>query len=170
MKIRILFILISFLTLNSCIFTSDDDAENQIEPGISMMYEPIIMNRTDFENSLQIQNSTAMQNAGKIYLKDHWILLGDHHLGFHIYDNSHPENPVNFKFLKIPGATDLAVKENVIYVNQATDLVAFLFNPQNNSITIYKRIKNAFPPILSPDGYYGDVTENEVVVGWELID
>lgn len=169
MKLKTLLVFSSCLFFMGCIWHGDDEGGG-VTPDFSSFYEPIIMNRADFENSLAIQNSTTMQNAGKIYLKDQWIILGDHHLGFHIYNNSNPENPVNFKFLKIPGATDLAVKENVIYVNQATDLVAFQFNPQSNTITVFKRIKNAFPPIPSPDGFYGEVNENEVVVGWELID
>ena len=98
------------------------------------------------------------------------MLLGDIHLGFHIYDNSNPESPTEIKFLSIPGATDLAVRENVIYVNQATDLVAFNFQPDSDQITLYKRIKNIFPPLLSPDGYSYYPSENEVVVGWRLKD
>ncbi|ATA91841.1 hypothetical protein CGC56_06455 [Capnocytophaga canimorsus] len=129
-------------------------------------YEPLIMERSDFEKSIQVQASIAMENAGKIYLKDHWLFLGDTHKGFHIYDNSNPENPVAVAFLSIPGATDLAIRNEVIYVNQATDLVAFSYDVNSGTITLHKRIKKAFPQMRSPDGFFHYIDDNKVIVDW----
>ena len=71
--------------------------------------------------------------------------------------------------LNAPGATDLAIRNNVAYLNQATDLVALTFNFSNNSVEVTKRVANAFPELISPDGWYAyDVPENSVVVGWKL--
>lgn len=156
----LLYLFTSFMIV-SCIFNDDDDTTP-----IPSAYKAVVMSRTDFENSIKILPATPMKNAGKIYLKDNWMLLGDTHLGFHIYDNSNSESPVEIGFLKIPGATDLAIRNNVIYVNQAVDLVAFSFDPQSGNVTVFKRIKNTFPPIASPEGQIQEVADNEVVVGW----
>ncbi|WGU68891.1 hypothetical protein QIU19_02915 [Capnocytophaga canimorsus] len=47
-------------------------------------------------------------------------------------------------FLSIPGATDLAIRDEVMYVNQATDLVAFSYDVNSGTITLHKRIKKGF--------------------------
>ncbi len=88
--------------------------------------------------------------------------------GFHIIDNSDPKNPKRIKFIRVLGATDLAIRDEVIYINQATDLIATKFD-QNNGIIVTKRIKGIFPELMSPDGFYADdIPENHVVVDWKL--
>jgi len=73
------------------------------------------------------------------------MFLGEENQGFHIYDNSSPTLPKKIGFLRIPGATDLAIKPNseVIYVNQAVDLVAFTIEKNTMKIiyTLKKTLK-----------------------------
>ena len=73
-------------------------------------------------------------------------------------------------FLRIPGATDLAIKPNseVIYVNQAVDLVAFTIEKNTMKITIHKRLRNVFPVLRSPDGFYLNekYSKDKIVVDW----
>lgn len=129
-------------------------------------YEPEIMKREVFEKSIEVETPHTMQNAGKIYLKDQLLFLGDTNKGFHIYDNSDPEKPVAVAFLRIPGATDLAIRDNVLYVNQATDLVALSYDIATKKVTIHKRIANTFPSLRSPEGSLGYPKEDEVIVDW----
>ena len=133
-------------------------------------YEPEIMSRPDFEKSIELIAPKPMTNAGKIYIKDKLMFLGDTNTGFHLYDNTDPKKPISIGFLKIPGATDLAIKggSDVIFVNQAVDLVAFSFDMGSKKITIHKRVKNTFPILLSPDGYYPaeEYIKENVVIDW----
>ncbi|MDO4879999.1 MAG: hypothetical protein Q3983_01850 [Capnocytophaga sp.] len=133
-------------------------------------YDPEIMSRTEFENSVSIIGSKPMEKAGKIYLVEDMLFLGDENKGFHIYDNSDPTAPKSIGFLRIPGASDLAVKENseVIYVNQAVDLIAFSIDKTSLQITMHKRLKDVFPVLRSPDGYYPaeNFTKDKIVVDW----
>ncbi|MDO4228823.1 MAG: hypothetical protein Q4C98_03350 [Capnocytophaga sp.] len=132
-------------------------------------YKPEFMERSDFEKSIALVNvsgNPSVENAGKIYLKDNYMFIGDTNKGFYIYDNTDPASPLLKAFLKIPGATDLAIRGDVMYVNQAVDLVAFSYDLSQNQITIYDRIRNTFPVLRSPDGYYPDYSETRIVVDW----
>ncbi len=161
MKVYLLFFLTSF-ALFSCPYERDYNYHYSD-------YEPEIMERSAFENSIAIVNASgtpSVKKAGKIYLKDNYMFIGDTHKGFYVYDNTDPTTPVLKAFLKIPGATDLAIRGEVVYVNQAVDLVAFTYDFTLQKITIHDRIRNTFPIMRSPDGYYPDYSENQVVVDW----
>ncbi|GET45474.1 hypothetical protein [Capnocytophaga felis] len=160
MKVYLLFALTS-LILYSCPHNRDDIYYSD--------YEPENMERSAFENSITLSKTSGnanVKNAGKIYLKDNYMFIGDTNKGFYIYNNNTPEKPTLIAFLKIPGATDLAIRGDIMYVNQAVDLVAFSFDLSQNKITIHDRIRNTFPVLRSPDGYYPISSEGKVVVDW----
>lgn len=134
-------------------------------------YEPVFLARTDFEKSVTVKNSLAIGTSGKIYIKDNLLFINELNKGFHVYDNSDPTNPKSIKFLEAPGSTDMAIRSNIIYINQATDLIAVEYSAQTNTASLTKRIPNTFPELRSPDGFdaYGyDIPENSVVVDWKL--
>lgn len=129
-------------------------------------YSATIMTRTDFENSIKMTAPQTMKKAGKIYLKDNYMFIGDANRGFHIYNNVNPENPILIAFIEIPGVTDIAIRDEVFYANQAVDLIAFKLNIENQQVQILKRIPNTFPELVSPDGYLQNVGEGKIVVDW----
>lgn len=160
---KLYFILpfLALMLLQSCWFYSGE-REYQ-EPYVSP-YAPSIMSREELENSIQLFTPRIMIKPGKIYVKDSYIFITDENQGFHIYDNSNPNNPQLTGFLSVPGATDMAIKNNTIYINQAVDLVAV--NLTNNDVVVQKRIRNTFPQKVSPDGWQHQVGENEIIVNW----
>ncbi|WP_047551620.1 hypothetical protein [Psychroserpens sp. Hel_I_66] len=154
-------------SLQSCWLT---DAEDDLPPLIQDYYEPVTMQRSDFMTTTSLQTSPEMiVNSGKIYVKDNFIFINERNKGFHIIDNTDPTNPQNIAFLNVLGSSDLTIKGNAIYVNNATDLLAISLNLQEGTMQITKRVPNAFPQISSPFGneYYG-VNEDEIVVDWIL--
>lgn len=170
--IKVIFLFFITMSLqNCCPFLSDCDSGDDdifIEPDFSL-YEPVLLHRENFENSVLLKDPIAIINSGKIYIKSNLLFINEVNKGFHIYNNVDPENPIPIKFLEAPGATDLAIRENVIYINQATDLIAILYDSQNNEITLKKRIPNIFPILWSPDGYYpNDLTDADIVIDWKL--
>ncbi len=160
-KFLFIYSLLALLMLQSCWYMGSDDDFH--EPYVSP-YEPIIISRDQIENSIKISEPRTMIKAGKIYVKDSYIFITDENKGFHIYDNSNPNNPQLIGFLVVPGATDMAIKNNSIFINQAVDLVAV--NLINNDVVVQKRIPNTFPQKLSPDGWQHQVGENEIIVDW----
>jgi hypothetical protein len=131
-------------------------------------YEPIIMSRTDFENAISISNSKEVLEAGKIYVIDDYLYLNDKNKGFHIINNETPEQPLKERFLEIPGATDVAIRNNTLYINQATDLIVLTLNINSGEVQVKKRLKDVFPQMMSPDGFLANVKADKVIVDWKL--
>lgn len=138
-----------------------------IEP--TSAYEPIFLERAEFETSIVLNTATAIDISGKIYVKDNLLFINELYKGFHVYDNSDPANPKAIKFLAAPGATDMAIRDNMIYINQATDLIAVSYRSDHTATTLTKRLPNTFPTIRSPDGFDAyNIPENSVVIDWKL--
>ncbi len=116
-------------------------------------YEPVFMLRSEMERSVRLEAPREIVNPGKIYLKDKFIFINDRYTGIHIIDNTNPLNPENIAFIHIDGCIDMAVKDNVLYADNAVDLVALALNPQLTGIQVTARIKNVFPEMQAPDGY-----------------
>lgn len=168
MKKSIILLLLATL-VSSCIFPGIDDDINS--GPFQSAYEPIKMPRNEFENTTQLHPPRSIVNSGKIYIKDHLLFINEIHEGFHVFDNSNPETPENIGFLKILASTDLAIKNDVIYSNNGPDLIAIVSNLDNMTIEISKRVVNTFPDSMSfsPDGFYFPTQENEIIIGYQLI-
>lgn len=151
------------LVLSSCIF--DNWGETTTVDPFWSNYTPVTLTKTEFENSIEIQEKTPVTTSSKIYIIGDYIFINDKRKGFHIFDNTDKANPIKKKFLKIPGATDIAIRNNTLYINQATDLVVLDIDYSTFQVTIKKRLKNVFPELLSPNGesFHED---NKVVVNW----
>lgn len=161
----IIFSLFSTLMLSSCVFERNED-DVYVDNYYPSQYEPVILNRTALETSIKFKPVQPMVAAGKIYVKDHYIFIVDKNKGVHIYNNQNPQSPVEISFLEIPGVTDIAIRNNNFYVNQATDLVAMTIDVSSQNVNVTKRIKNTFPKKVSPDGYTQNVGDDQVVVDW----
>ena len=82
--------------------------------------------------------------------------------GIHVIDNSNAASPVNAAFIDLPGNVDIAVKENILYADFYTDLVAIdISNPLN--VSAIKFVPNVFPQRY----YYGYRTDStKVIYDW----
>jgi len=137
--------------------------------GPSSNYEAVYMDRALFEESVALKSSLAIGISGKIYVKGDLLFVNELYKGFHVYDNSDPANPKAIKFLEAPGSTDMAIRDNMIYINQATDLIAVSYGSDINKVMLTKRIPNTFPSLRSPDGFDAyDIPENSVLINWKL--
>lgn len=140
-------------------------------------YKPILMDRTILENSISYIESQDFKRPGKLYFKGDTIYVNEKYRGIHVFDNSDPSNPVNAGFITIPGCIDMAVKENILYVDNSVDLLAIVLTPNLSNIKIAKRIRDVFPDLLPPDNLFlapayqkENRPENTVIVGWEKIE
>lgn len=115
-------------------------------------YNPVFMYRSEMEKNIKLGGPRTIFNPGKIYLKDHLIFINEKYHGIHVIDNSNPEDPTNFAFIHVDGCIDLAMKNDVLYADNAVDLIALKLDEHMTGIEVTKRIKNAFPEPISPDG------------------
>jgi len=115
-------------------------------------YRPIFMLRSDMESNVKLKGPESIIDAGKIYIKDHLIFINEKYRGIHVIDNSNPEDPTNIAFINIDGCIDMAVKDDILYADNAVDLIAIRFDPEVTSIEVTERIRDVFPELISPEG------------------
>ncbi len=169
-RIKILYLLLLIITLQSCWWTNESDDVPTFPP-IQSNYKPVIIQRSEFESSTSFENPRSIINSGKIYVKGQFLFINEKNEGFHIFDNSNPENPLNIGFIKVLGSSDLAVNDGIIYVNNAVDLIAIQPDFVASTIEITKRIPNTFPQLVSPEGLeYYNLQPDEIIVQWILND
>lgn len=114
-------------------------------------YMPVLMDVDELENSIQFIGNLPLENPGKMYYKDSIVFINERYKGVHIIDNHDPSKPVNLGFITIPGSIDIAVKGNVLYADNALDLVSISLANYTEPV-VTKRIRNVFPELVPPDG------------------
>lgn len=136
-------------------------------------YVPILMLRGDMEKAIKLESPRPMYEPGKIYYKAPYLFIVEKYKGVHIIDNSNPASPENLNFLHIDGIRDVAVKGNVMYADNAVDLIAIQLNNSITEVSVTKRIENYFPEMTSPDGFgmnysvWAKRPDNSIIVGWK---
>jgi hypothetical protein len=113
----------------------------------------------------------SIQQLNKIYYKDSIIFVGEANQGVHIVDNRDPANPERIGFISLPGNSDIAIKGDVLYANNLTDLVAIDIS-NLNEVQVLSRVPDAFPNASQevPINYIGffECPDPELgsVIGW----
>lgn len=135
-------------------------------------YIPVLMNRTELEKSITYVEPQELNSIGKIYTKGNYIFISKKYKGIHIINNTDPAHPVNEGFITVPGCLDMAVKNNSLYVDNATDLVAIDISGIP-TISVTKRVPNIFPELIPPDQWQMPKVfrpeyrpKNTVIVEW----
>lgn len=144
--------------------------ETQLNETVQGM-KPIYSENDDWQN-IQVTDARAIKKLGKIYYKDGFIFVSESAEGIHIIDNSDPANPVFLKFIEILGNRDIAIKGNILYADNITDLVTLDITDLND-IKVLDRVKDIYPSTIQsfPDGYFGPfecvIPTKGFVIGWE---
>jgi hypothetical protein len=125
------------------------------------------MDRENLEKSISyIKGGKEMKNPGKIYYKHPYLFVNERYKGVHIFDNSDPTKPEPIGFIVAPGCLDMAIKDNIIYLDNSVDLVAFDWKKMEEM----KRIPGIFPEPACPDNssawYDYDRREGLIIVEW----
>lgn len=122
-------------------------------------------------DEVTMKTSEPLENPGRIYVYENYLLVNDQGKGIHIYDNTVNTNPTEVSFIGIPGNMDFSVREDVIYADNVTDMVIVEIN--NPSAPNYvNRIKDVFPKQQFPDefGPFECVDASKgTVIGWEKV-
>lgn len=106
-------------------------------------YTPVYKQYADFRKPIATEAPRELQNTGKIYYKAPYLYINELDKGVHVFDNSDKSNPQNIGFIAIEGNMDIAIKGDVLYADNYTDLVAVnIANPQ--APILDKRLENVF--------------------------
>jgi hypothetical protein len=133
-------------------------------------YQPVMMKRTDLEQAVRMEPPRDIVRPAKIYTREPYVLISEMFKGIHIIDNRNPEEPIPLGFVRIPGCVDMAVKDNIIYADNAVDLIALDMSDPTD-VQVVKRVRNAFPVLLPPDlgrlpEAYQDLEDGMIIVEW----
>lgn len=159
---RILFLAGLFLFLTGC----KDKIRQEYMANV-----PIYMDYEEFRTYGGFEASRTITQKGNIYFKDDFLFMVEPEKGIHFIDNSNPASPVQTGFLRVPGASSMAIKGDFLYVNSFIDLVIYdisnLTNPQ-----LAHRAEDVFPTALpvSESTYPFQLIDKSkgVVIGWKL--
>ena len=128
---------------------------------------PVFMSREALDHSVKyISEARDMVQTGKIYYRAPYIYVNERYKGVHVINNADPAAPANEGFILAPGCIDMAVKGNILYLDNAVDLVSF----DLDSKQVTSRIRDVFPEPLPPNDffYYGMLRpEGYVLVEWK---
>lgn len=133
----------------------------------SERYTPILMKRSDLIHSVGFTTEAPdLVRPGKIYYKAPYIFVNERYKGVHVIDNTNPASPRTIGFIRVPGCLDMAVKGDILYVDNSTDLVAFNLSTRE----VVHRIESVFPEPAYPTNSsfrVKDKPEDMVVVEWK---
>ncbi|MDB4835212.1 hypothetical protein OAH12_01370 [Cyclobacteriaceae bacterium] len=87
--------------------------------------EIIVITRDNFEGQVELQAAKKFTSLDKVITYNHLTIVVEHNQGIHFIDMTNPQSPVKESFLQVPGCQDVAVKNGLILVRSAVDLVVF---------------------------------------------
>lgn len=143
----------------------------QFQPNNPVNYEPILMSRTDMEASVKLGEARAIISPGKIWIFNDVIFLIEQYKGIHVIDNSNPSVTKTVAFIQIDGCTDITMKGDIIYANNAVDMIGIKGNNDLSGIEVISRNRNMLPEIASPEPwgdwyFYDKLPQNTIIVRW----
>ena len=156
-----------FLMVASCVQSGSEEAT-----GLVQGYVPVYASRQTV-NTIVAQPARSTVNPGKIYAFGQYLFQVEQNEGIHIINNADPSTARKVAFLKVPMATEIAIKNSFLYTNNLNDLVVFsLANITEPKLV--NRITNAFPVIDQKyppsSNTFFECTDSSkgIVVNWEL--
>lgn len=87
------------------------------------VYTPVYAKMEDHRQAVQPEAARTLVNTGALYIYQNYIFINEAREGIHIVDNTDPSNPTPIAFLNIPGNSNLAVRNNLLYADNYVDLV-----------------------------------------------
>lgn len=127
---------------------------------------------------MDMQAAKSIVTPGRIYVYRNLLIVNEFMRGVHIFDNSVPASPVDLGFLPVIANIDIAVRDNIMYLDSYTDLLAFdisdarhpkLVNRLQDVLTLDKMENLCFVEGFNPQYPLGQIDMSQgVVVGWTV--
>jgi len=129
-------------------------------------FRPEYKTKDAVRSNIKSSEPIALQQPGKIFYRNGFVFISELDKGVHIIDISNPSSLQPVGFVAIPGCVDIAVRENTLYADMYTDLVAVdISNPHN--IKLQHITENVFPHRL-----YGSYSADTgmIITDWVRVD
>jgi hypothetical protein len=92
----------------------------------------------------------AVENPGKVFVGNDFILLGEEEKGIHVINNSDISNPQFINFINIPQNREFFVKGNFLYAESSYDVIKLDLSDLYN-IQLVARAENVFQQVMYND-------------------
>lgn len=117
MRKQYTFILLAFLFFQACV--EDVGKVTVTYQKATAIYGdlPALRSQSLFSTSRPISD------AGKIFIGEDFLLIGEEGEGIHVFDNSIPENPENVGFINVFGSREFYLSGNDLYAESVYDMV-----------------------------------------------
>ena len=109
------FSLLLILSLQSCLRDQCTSTREFVR------YDPVRMHVNDFRKEITTETSFKLENPGKIYFYNNYLLVNEMGKGIHFFDVSDSQNPVEKIFYNIPGNFDMAIKNDLLMVDNVIE-------------------------------------------------
>jgi len=132
---------------------------------------PIYLSYEDLRKTIEAEPPQDIRQPGKIYFMGDYIYINEYMEGVHVVNISNPELPVAESFIPVPGNIEMAIKDNILYLDSYVDLVLVdIENP--GSPVVQSRIEDLLEyttPEFDVDYPVARVDDKKgVVTGWEV--
>ncbi|MEM8583429.1 MAG: hypothetical protein AAGF87_04120 [Bacteroidota bacterium] len=165
MPTKLLTICLAFVAVFSFTACLEEDCEAVVT---YLGYEPVVIYPEEFRIDVQAQAQQELCTPAGFYYYQDYLLVIEKNEGLHIIDNQNPANPQFVSFLPVKGAAGLAVYNDVLYINNVTDLLTFdLSTPAQPNML--ERVEDVFPAYSSLTGDYLQ-TDGGIVIDYIATD
>lgn len=131
--------------------------------------QPVYMSYQALRSAVRVDAPHEVVKPGKIYAYGRYLLVSEIGEGIHIIDNTTVTNPRYVAFVVVPGTGDMAVRDNIMYVDSYVDLVAIdISNPEQARVV--HRIEGIFPQALNATDFHYADPDSGVVTGWREVE
>lgn len=120
------YLLALLVLLSGCVTEPEPLVENRNDIGYRPVYIP------ENEEEIAFLSPRTIRDPGRIYTYNNYLMVCDQNLGIHIFNNADPSSPVALGFLRIPGNTDMAIRNDILYADHFGNLLSIQLNEFNN--------------------------------------
>lgn len=85
--------------------------------------DPVYMTYTELRRSVAVEGPRSMNEMGRLVVYQNYLFVNEINKGLHIIDNIDPSSPKAVGFIKIPGNTDVSIRNGFLYADSFIDLV-----------------------------------------------
>lgn len=146
------------VSLSGCIQDSCRQSQSFVQ------YTPVYRPLGEIRQEVGTEQPRTLEKPGKLYFKDHFLFIGEINQGIHIFNNVDPAKPEPVAFLKVPGARDMAIKGNFMYVDSYVDLVVLDISDPTQAKEVSREL-DVFPYGSWHNGLWADETQG-IAVDW----
>ena len=140
------------VTLLLCACDSEPDDDQIPKDGVIYFIRgnvtPIYISEETLLNEYTNEpEKNEINKTGKFFIKDQYMFVSEIDSGIHILDNTDPSNAKHINFIRVPGTSELTIRNNYLYVNANRETYYYFWN--------YDITTPAIAPDIAFDGSFG---------------